>query len=972
MDLAALLEREDIPNEVKAIIRRNIEINEESQKKLESHLERVEIYDNFKESAPDSFFLFDSDLKLIDINLSGIQGFPEGTQRKDIIGMHLTEIVPGIEKTERYARYLEVLQTGIPVAIHEYPIHSSSGEQYFSSRAFKVKDGLGVISTEITDLKIAEKELMKSQERFKEVLARSPVGMAISSLDGDITYLNNKFIEITGYTLEDIPTFDHWWPLAYPDEEYRKQVAKSWFEAVKQARVTGSDIDPQQWKVTCKDGSVKDIEFHTTPIGNISISILVDITEKKHAEVSLKESRERFWRLFVEAPFPLMEFDLSEVKNYLDLLKEKKIIDLEQYLEKMPNEMEKLAKLVKLTDINDAALRLFEVNSKEEWTFPEVSGGVYPFFQNALITLYSGQTTFEMYTSAFTKKKKQIFSLFKALVVPGFEETLAKVYLSGIDITELKLIEENLRQNEAEFRRLFEDAPFPLMEFDLSDFLSGLNQLKRKEIKNLKEYFSKHPELVSDLADTIILKQANHAALRLFELENVAQWSLQDVGGTQFPFFTEVVEGLINGLTDMELEGKGKSVKEREFTALMRILAVPGFEQTLSKVFVAIIDITNIKKMERALVQSELKFRSFIMQSNDGIILTDEKGLLVEWNKTMEGLSGITRDNALGKPIWVVHDSLMPKYLQQPDVRKQRQARITDALKTGKGEWLLRPIEIELINRINQQHRFVQANSFPINIHEGFILGSVWRDITEQKRFEDKMKHEILKFSIEDRTLYLIKEADPLLSIEVLKDLIRIGYLGLICSRTPENEYREIIEDDHKFVWLSETALEKEFSSIFEKIESSVVSMPPKSIILIDRLDYLIQTYGFKETLLFIYRLRELALLFGFIILLSIDEKTITDYEVLLLEKETKEVETRVIAKLSEDLLEILRFVYSNNNIGVQPSYTQVAYDLDISRPTARKRIKQLTAAGYLRENQKGRQKVLELTLKGLNSFIQK
>jgi PAS domain S-box-containing protein len=972
MDLTALLEREDIPKDVKEIIRKNIDENEENRKRLDSHFERLEIYDAFKESAPDSFFLFDPELKLIDINLSGMQGFPEDTQMKYIIGLHLTEIVPGIEKTERYKKYLEVLQTGIPATIHEYPIQGRSGEQHFSSRAFRVSDGLGIISTEITDLKMAEKELMKSQEQFKEVVARSPLGMAISSLDGEVTYLNNKFIEITGYTLEDIPTFDHWWPLAYPNEEYRKQVATSWLAAVKQASLTGSDIDPQHWKVRCKDGSVKDIEFHTTPIGNITISILVDITEKKHAEASLKESRERFQLLFEDAPFPLMEFNLSEVKNYLDQFKEKNIIDLEQYLDNTPDEMIKLTEMVKLVDANDAALRLFEVDSKEEWTLPRVSGGVYPFFRNILLSLYTGQTTFEMYTSAFAIKGTQIFALFKALVVPGFEETLSKVFLSGIDITELKLIEANLRQNEAEFRRLFEDAPFPLMEFDFSEFYSGLNHLKVEKIINLDEYFKDNPELISNLASTIILNHANLAALKLFEVEEISQWTFEKVGGTRFPFFQELVEGLLNGLTDMEFEGEGQSVKGREFTALIKILVVPGFEQTLSKVFVAIIDITNIRKMERALVQSELKFRSFIVQSNDGIILTDEKGLIVEWNKTMEELSGFSPDNALGKPIWEVHDSLMPKYHQQPDVRKQRQTRITNALKTGEGEWLLRPIEIELIHKTNREHRFVQANSFPINIHKGFILGSIWRDITEQKRFEDKMKHELLKFTTEDQTLYLIKEADPLLSIEVLKDLIRIGYFGLICSRTPENEYREIIEEDHKFVWLAETALEKEYSSIFEKIESNVVSMPPKSVILIDRLDYLILTYGFKETLLFVYRLRELAILFGFIILLSIDDKTITEKQVRLLEKETKEVETRVIAKLSEDLLEILRFVYTNNNIGVQPSYTQIAYDLEISRPTARKRIKQLTTAGYLRENQKGRQKVLELTLKGLNSFIQK
>ncbi|MHA2239299.1 MAG: DUF835 domain-containing protein, partial [Candidatus Hodarchaeales archaeon] len=172
--------------------------------------------------------------------------------------------------------------------------------------------------------------------------------------------------------------------------------------------------------------------------------------------------------------------------------------------------------------------------------------------------------------------------------------------------------------------------------------------------------------------------------------------------------------------------------------------------------------------------------------------------------------------------------------------------------------------------------------------------------------------------------------------------------------------------------WLAETVLEEKYSSIFHKIELTLEALPPMTVVLIERLDFLISKFGFKETLLFVYKIREIAIFLNLVIILSVDDETISKGELKLLEKETRTVESRTLAEIPLHLLEILRFIYQRNNIGQQPSYTQIAYGIGISRPTARKRIKNLTAIGYLKENQKGRTKVLELTLRGLNAFTQK
>ena len=63
-------------------------------------------------------------------------------------------------------------------------------------------------------------------------------------------------------------------------------------------------------------------------------------------------------------------------------------------------------------------------------------------------------------------------------------------------------------------------------------------------------------------------------------------------------------------------------------------------------------DITEQKKIELDIKESEQKFRSIIEQSTDGFILTDEEGRIIEFNKGMEKISGYTRENNLGKYLW--------------------------------------------------------------------------------------------------------------------------------------------------------------------------------------------------------------------------------------------------------------------------------------------------------------------------------
>lgn len=134
---------------------------EAAQKQINGLRGELDRLTKFIDSAPVIFNHFDVNLKMININRTGINYFPKGTTKNDLLGRHLIEIIPGIEDTPRFQKYLEVTKTGKPAVINEFRMTPQFGQKYLSARAFKVDDGLGIITTDITELKEAEAKLGK-------------------------------------------------------------------------------------------------------------------------------------------------------------------------------------------------------------------------------------------------------------------------------------------------------------------------------------------------------------------------------------------------------------------------------------------------------------------------------------------------------------------------------------------------------------------------------------------------------------------------------------------------------------------------------------------------------------------------------------------------------------------------------------------------------------------------------------------
>ena len=155
---------------------------------------------------------------------------------------------------------------------------------------------------DITDRKLTEEALQESETKFKTIADTSPLAIYMSSgIEQKAEYINQTFFNMFGYSIDDVPTIAQWWPLAFPNEEYRNRVAEEWQSKIKKSLETFLEIEPMEVLVTTKNGQQKHIQWGFKPMGKQNWAFGLDLTERKLAEKILRESEEQHRLLFETA-----------------------------------------------------------------------------------------------------------------------------------------------------------------------------------------------------------------------------------------------------------------------------------------------------------------------------------------------------------------------------------------------------------------------------------------------------------------------------------------------------------------------------------------------------------------------------------------------------------------------------------------------------------------------------------------------
>jgi len=171
-----------------------------------------------------------------------------------------------------------------------------TGEKWIGSYNFSpIRDQNGaifgsvVVGRDVTETKLAEKALRESEEKFRLLLENLPLPVIYSNGEGVVVFRNDQFLKTFGYTETDIPTIKEWWEKAYPDPAYRKTVIESRAAAVSGADSVYSDLKGNEYRITCKDGTVLTVVISGIRIRGNLLATFYDITERKKAEEVIRE-----------------------------------------------------------------------------------------------------------------------------------------------------------------------------------------------------------------------------------------------------------------------------------------------------------------------------------------------------------------------------------------------------------------------------------------------------------------------------------------------------------------------------------------------------------------------------------------------------------------------------------------------------------------------------------------------------------
>jgi PAS domain S-box-containing protein len=149
----------------------------------------------------------------------------------------------------------------------------------------------------ITDRKQAEEALKESESRLRLAVTESPYPAIVHAEDGQVIMLSRSWMDMTGYSLEDIPTITAWISKAY--RENRPHA----LSVIKDLYGISSRVSEGEFEVNTATGAKRIWDFSTSPLGKlpdgrrIVISMAVNVTERKRAEDVLRLKNEELLKL---------------------------------------------------------------------------------------------------------------------------------------------------------------------------------------------------------------------------------------------------------------------------------------------------------------------------------------------------------------------------------------------------------------------------------------------------------------------------------------------------------------------------------------------------------------------------------------------------------------------------------------------------------------------------------------------------
>lgn len=470
--------------------------------------------------------------------------------------------------------------------------------------------------------KIAEDKLKLSEEKYKIIADNTYNWEFWEGPDGNFIYHSPSCLKLTGYSAEElIADHDLCAVIIHPDD------LQGYLDHHKNA---GLNIHPDyhQFRIINKAGELKYIEHVCQSVFDSTNQFLgirgtnIDITQKKLAEMALRESEERLRTLVNSQSNYVLRTDLQGKHTFWNT--------------KFQDDFGWLYS-------NKGMLLEDSLSSICSYDHDKAKATVMECFK-------APGKSIQVELDKPTKKGGIMSTLWEFTAIPDENNHPVEMQCVGIDITERKQAEIRLLESEKKFRSLFFDSPDAYLLIDEGRFIECNNASLMLLGGTREDIIGKTPEDISPEYQPNGKKTAEYVKEIL---ENTFkkgsahfEWQHRKVDGTHF--LAEI------HLTVIEQEGK-------------KIL------------FTTWKDITESKRIQEALLASENRFRQIAEHSKSVIWEVDNTGKYIYISPVCEVVFGYRPEELTGKYLYDLHpESLKNHYKESASKLLESGVSITD------------------------------------------------------------------------------------------------------------------------------------------------------------------------------------------------------------------------------------------------------------------------------------------------------
>jgi len=477
---------------------------------------------------------------------------------------------------------------------------------------------------DITIRRQAEQAMVESEERYRNLVEQSHDMVYIYQGDRFI-FVNDRTSQVTGYSKEELYGMSMS-DLIHPDQREtvgdieRRREAGEGVPSVYEAQILTNRKNPRH------------CEFSVSRIGYggsyATLGSVRDITLRRQAEEELRRHR-----LHLEE---IVEERTTELRTAYDHLKQE-VDGREKVEEELRKSTEKYQNLFdsalvglyrtristgEIIECNAQLSRLFSYSDRDTFIEDFRSGDLYvdPSARERLLAKLKVAGHVDNFETRFKRKDGSIFwGSLSAQIFP--EEGYLEGYL--VDITEGKWALEALQESELRYRSLFDNM---FNGFAYNKVVTGNDGLVK---------------------DWVFLEVND-------SFENFTGMSREEIIGKNatdvIPDVREIEPDMIGIFGQVATTGKQTRfiINLRPFERWFSVSAYSPREGYFVSLFE---DITEAKQAEKALLESEERYRTLVETMSEGLGIRDENGTIIYVNERHCEILGYDKDEIIGRPI---------------------------------------------------------------------------------------------------------------------------------------------------------------------------------------------------------------------------------------------------------------------------------------------------------------------------------